>query len=215
MTDLDWRQQAECRRYPSELWFPDHSNQSRPAIEICVGTETRPGCPVRRQCAADAVKRGEKWAIVAGFRCGEKKERDALEAWLGTPVVPAPKPRHYVRSENTGRCVDCHMPTASRVNRKRNEARYGGKGRCERCYQVLRREEQKADDPKARIPADAAREHAKSLAAMMTLDEIVALAGISKSVLNGLLYGFRGKPRLTISKEDAAKVFSVQVGVSA
>jgi hypothetical protein len=208
MTDIDWRQRAECRRYPSELWFPEHSNQSQRAVDICTS------CPVRRQCAEEAVRRDERYAIVAGFRCGEKKERDALKDWLGNAPEKAPKPRHYVRAQNPGRCVDCDMPTASRANKKRGDARYGGRGRCERCYQILRRD-QEPDSPDARIPAGPVREHLKALDAVMSRNEIIAATGLSKGVVNGLLYDFRGRQRQTVTKDTAAKAFSVQIGANA
>jgi len=208
MNDLDWRRRAACREFSSDLWFPEQSNQSKRAVDICHV------CPVRRQCAEDAVKRDERWAIVAGFRCGEKKEREAMKDWLGAPVVQAPKPRHYVRSENPGRCVDCDMPTASRAAMKRGDARYGGRGRCERCYQILRRD-QDPESPDARIPAGPVREHLKALAGVMSRSEIIAATGLSEGVLSGLLYDFRGKPRQTVTRDTASKAYSVQIGVDA
>ncbi|UGT71874.1 WhiB family transcriptional regulator [Nocardia gipuzkoensis] len=159
MTDNEWRKKASCRAHSSELWFPERSNQSKTAVEICHA------CPVRRQCAEDAVKRDERWAIVAGFRCGEKKERDALKDWLNGTVVQAPKPRQTVRSRSS----------------------------CER------------------IPAGPASEHMKALAEVMRYDELIAITGLTAGVVSGLLYGRRGKPRQTVRKEDAEKVFSVQI----
>ncbi|WP_159840163.1 WhiB family transcriptional regulator [Nocardia sp. CY41] len=163
MSDNEWRKKASCRAYSSELWFPERSNKAKTAVDICHA------CPVRRDCAEDAIKRDERWAIVAGFRCGEKKERDALKAWLDGDVAQAPKPRHYVRSRSA----------------------------CER------------------IPAGPASEHLKALAEVMRYDELIAITGLTAGVVSGLLYGRRGKPRQTIRKEDAEKVFSVQLEVSA
>ena len=40
----EWVEEAVCRTVDPELWFPEHTNQEWPAVEICAS------CPVQRKC---------------------------------------------------------------------------------------------------------------------------------------------------------------------
>ncbi|MFE7799060.1 WhiB family transcriptional regulator [Nocardia sp. NPDC057440] len=89
--EADWKTKAACRNHPCpDLWFPD-TNGGTYAEQICKA------CPVRRQCGEDAVKRDERYAIVAGFRCSASDQRDELRVWLGLPG----------HGGNTKACRDC------------------------------------------------------------------------------------------------------------
>lgn len=62
-----WQNQALCRRFPSDWWFPtgtEDSDRTAQAISICSR------CPVRRDCAIDAVQATppHRYGIWAGIR---------------------------------------------------------------------------------------------------------------------------------------------------
>ncbi len=48
-----------CRREP-DLWFAEHPADLERAKMMCGG------CPVRRQCLAAALERGEPWGVWGG-----------------------------------------------------------------------------------------------------------------------------------------------------
>lgn len=214
MTDLDWRVRAECRKYPPELWFPERSNQSSDAVAICAE------CPVIRQCAEYHVAIGESNAIVAGFRCSDEREKAALEAWVGKERSATLKRRYYVRSApspkpagNLGRCVSCKAVTVSGSSPKPGEKRYHACGRCHACYGAMRRAEEQEgkSSPTRRVSSVPAREHMRTLKDAMTIEEIMAAAGVSRGTVNELLYGRRQR----VTAETSQRVLSTQVPVTA
>jgi len=79
--DTGWMEEALCAYYwDPEIWFPDsqHGSLKRErdmatAISICQD------CPVRAECYADALERGERWGIWGGtdFYAPENKHRKA------------------------------------------------------------------------------------------------------------------------------------------
>ncbi len=53
------RPQLPCNREP-DLWFADHPADLERAKALCAG------CPIRRQCLAVALHRGEPWGVWGG-----------------------------------------------------------------------------------------------------------------------------------------------------
>lgn len=64
---MTWREAAVCRSSDPDLWFPPSHQQRPPAIDIC-----RTACPVRRECALDALLNNERFGIWAGVRLDRK-----------------------------------------------------------------------------------------------------------------------------------------------
>lgn len=68
MTNFNWRDRASCREHDPELWFPvgedwtSKQNQARAEVALAVCAT----CPVREACLADALDRGDAWAILGG-----------------------------------------------------------------------------------------------------------------------------------------------------
>ena len=125
-------------------------------------------------------------------------------------------PRNYVRSApgvataNPGRCKRCNVPTARKNNMKAGDARYGGRGMCERCYQFVRRSEIGENTP--RVPADESQDRLREMrAAGMTNPEIIAATGLSKATVNSLLYGLRGKHREKVRKSTHDQIMATPI----
>lgn len=158
--------------------------------------------PMSRQAVA-GIKKAGKDGLCRG--CTAKTEK---------PNRPAKPPRHYVSSArtktgNTGRCKTCLKATATRVNQKKNEVRYGGLGMCERCYQDHRRDELKAENPALvkRVLAGASRLRLCEMhAAGMTRAEMSAVTGVPRWTIGKLLDGWKGKPRQFVARETEQKI---------
>jgi WhiB family redox-sensing transcriptional regulator len=56
-----WRSLAACKGAEPDLWFPEPGEDARPALAVC------DGCPVRRECLADALHAPEKFGIWGGL----------------------------------------------------------------------------------------------------------------------------------------------------
>ena len=69
--DPDWRDRALCTGRDTEVWFPE---DDQPAI---VGKSYCRRCPVRADCLAHALERGERYGIWGGLT---EHERDLLRA---------------------------------------------------------------------------------------------------------------------------------------
>jgi WhiB family redox-sensing transcriptional regulator len=72
---MDWRELAACRGYDPELFFPvgdtwegkGNARRAEVALAICAD------CPIREQCLADALERGDVWAILGGTLPEERR----------------------------------------------------------------------------------------------------------------------------------------------
>jgi len=62
MTDASaaWQDKALCAEVGGDLWFPEKGESTREAKAVCRA------CPVRAECLADAVERGERFGIWGG-----------------------------------------------------------------------------------------------------------------------------------------------------
>lgn len=76
MTDvLDWRALAACRGVDPELFYPvgddwtgpANERRAREALAVCAG------CPVRTECLADALERGDAFAVLGGTLPRERR----------------------------------------------------------------------------------------------------------------------------------------------
>lgn len=60
----EWREEAECRNYDPELWFPSRGGPANEGVKkakrICKE------CPVRVECLTYAVDTNQKWGIWGG-----------------------------------------------------------------------------------------------------------------------------------------------------
>ncbi|MFJ9749567.1 WhiB family transcriptional regulator [Streptomyces chartreusis] len=66
-------QNASCAGKDPELFFPKNSNKTELAKQICRG------CPVVRECLVQALRLGDKYAVLGGTT---PEERDALKRHL-------------------------------------------------------------------------------------------------------------------------------------
>lgn len=109
----EWWLKASCWKHPDpDLWHPA-TPASPAAVEakrICRG------CPVRRECGADAADHDVRSGIAAGFNTGDIREWERLHTWLGRK--PPADGRQLVRCEcgaefATGhgytRCTPCRQ----------------------------------------------------------------------------------------------------------
>ncbi|WP_280186234.1 MULTISPECIES: WhiB family transcriptional regulator [Nocardia] len=215
--EVKWQDRGACAKHPWQMWFPEYSNQTAEAIDICVNE-----CPVRKECARYAVACGESNAIAAGFRCNSVREREAMKRWVGGDCTADVRPRrHYVRKRakttmpNPGFCAGCKAVTISRgAPIEPGQRRYHGGGYCDTCYRKMRRKEirDSLGDAAPRVPAGPARKHLLALqAAGMRRSEIVAATGLSYGTLYGIAHPPGGKLRERITPRTAQKILSVPV----
>ncbi len=75
MTTLDWREFAACRGLDPERFFPvgdaweGEGNERRAELALAVCAR----CPVRELCLADALERGDAWAVLGGTLPEERR----------------------------------------------------------------------------------------------------------------------------------------------
>jgi len=77
----NWRAEAKCRGMDTELWFPPRDKELYKTIAdkskaVCLGKDSRPPCPVRKECLLYAHENDEQFGIWGGL---SHRERNALE----------------------------------------------------------------------------------------------------------------------------------------
>lgn len=96
----DWHASGACNLFPELDFIEARGPAALAARVICRA------CPVRLQCATDALERGEPWGIWGGL---DRKDRKAVALELGYPV-PAVLPEHGTNSryaKHGCRCREC------------------------------------------------------------------------------------------------------------
>jgi WhiB family redox-sensing transcriptional regulator len=60
---------AACRDVPTDTFYPERGDPlgTGPAKRICAG------CPVRAECLADALERGDPWGVWGGLSERERR----------------------------------------------------------------------------------------------------------------------------------------------
>jgi WhiB family redox-sensing transcriptional regulator len=86
-----------CRTYDPDLWFAENPAELEVAKSLCVE------CPLRVECLAGALERGEPWGVWGG----EIFERGA--------VVPRKRPRGRPRKEDVARDAVLRVEVAARA----------------------------------------------------------------------------------------------------
>jgi WhiB family redox-sensing transcriptional regulator len=79
--DADWHDNALCRGRDTEVFFPEEDEPTIVAKSICRR------CPVRRDCLAHALERGERYGIWGGLT---ERERQLLRARIVRNVRAIP-----------------------------------------------------------------------------------------------------------------------------
>lgn len=78
---MDWRDKAACIGHNPEHWFPVGS-RSDVAARLAATEYARRicgKCPVRADCAQDALKAGRTQGVWAGVDLGDKTSRDRID----------------------------------------------------------------------------------------------------------------------------------------
>ena len=90
-------QELPCRTFDPDLWFSDSPADLELAKSLCAE------CPLRAECLAGAIERGEPWGVWGG----EIFERGA--------VVPRKRPRGRPRKEDVARDAVLRVEVAART----------------------------------------------------------------------------------------------------
>lgn len=69
--EADWARQAACTNTDPDLFFPE---PDAPADLIAQAKQVCAGCPVRKHCLDDAIRRGEPDAICGGLTVSERQQ---------------------------------------------------------------------------------------------------------------------------------------------
>jgi WhiB family transcriptional regulator, redox-sensing transcriptional regulator len=156
----EWMIDGLCAQVDPEAFFPEKGGQTKPAKSICNG-----GCPVKAECLAYALERGERFGIWGGLSERERRKLErAAEVAAPAPSLVAeraPKVRrtaehgttggyqaHYRRGEKP--CAPCQQADTQRQRARRQ--RSGLAPRKAVCgttsgYQAHRRRQEPACDP--------------------------------------------------------------------
>jgi WhiB family redox-sensing transcriptional regulator len=68
-----WWRDALCAQVGPEIFFPDQGASALPAKRVCAG------CPVRSECLAEALGRGERFGVWGGL---SERERRVMHSGL-------------------------------------------------------------------------------------------------------------------------------------
>jgi hypothetical protein len=122
--DKSWHDHASCAGMNPNLWFPEKGNtrDAEMAKEICLA------CPVRDDCLADAMIRGEEFGIWGGVsqRGREQLRRDGrVKPVYGCGTSVGFK-THVERGEDP--CANCKRAERTRLR----AAEYARQGRYNR-----------------------------------------------------------------------------------
>jgi WhiB family redox-sensing transcriptional regulator len=74
---LAWLDNAACRPYPTEMFFPIAGEDTSKAREVCLG------CPVSLECLDFALRSGQKHGIWGGTSERERRRINTLRRLSG------------------------------------------------------------------------------------------------------------------------------------
>jgi WhiB family redox-sensing transcriptional regulator len=63
----DWHESALCAQTDPDAFYPEKGDSARDSKRVCLG------CPVRKECLEDALRRQEQWGIWGGLSPQERK----------------------------------------------------------------------------------------------------------------------------------------------
>jgi WhiB family redox-sensing transcriptional regulator len=66
-SESSWRRDALCAQVDPEIFFPEKGASTLDAKGVCAG------CPVRSECLADALGRGERFGVWGGLSERERR----------------------------------------------------------------------------------------------------------------------------------------------
>jgi hypothetical protein len=69
-----WVHDAACATVDPELFYPAPSYSAAYAKRICLGTDERPGCPVRTECLQFALDVKDQWGVFGGLTAKERSQ---------------------------------------------------------------------------------------------------------------------------------------------
>ena len=79
MTILPWQDSAACIGADTAIFFPESGDPVSPAKALCRA------CPVREQCLADALERGEVHGVWGGLSVKERRKYRRQHGLLRKP----------------------------------------------------------------------------------------------------------------------------------
>ena len=79
MTTLPWQDSAACTGIDPAIFFPESGDPVGPAKALCRA------CPVREQCLADALERGEVHGVWGGLSAKERRKYRRQHGLLRKP----------------------------------------------------------------------------------------------------------------------------------
>ena len=64
---MNWRDRAACANVDPELFYPEKGGKNDKAKAVCRG------CPVKVECAKDALAMGDRWGVWGGLSERERR----------------------------------------------------------------------------------------------------------------------------------------------
>jgi WhiB family redox-sensing transcriptional regulator len=95
---VDFETELPCRQYDPDLWFADQPTDLEVAKALCGS------CPLKVECLAGAIERGEPWGVWGG----EIFERGA--------IVARKRPRGRPRKDELARDAVLKTEVATRIS---------------------------------------------------------------------------------------------------
>jgi len=121
MTILPWQDSAACIGADTAIFFPESGDPVGPAKALCRA------CPVREQCLADALERGEVHGVWGGLSA---KERRKYRRQHGLLRKPGGQPQPINHGTNGG----------YHTHRRRGQQPCDACSQAHICYERARRE---------------------------------------------------------------------------
>lgn len=132
---MTWTERAACRGHETDLWFsgdrPGKNGLTPRASERARAQEICGSCPVREECLADAVARGERFGVWGGLtpRQRERHAQELRQAGVAVPSSRAGQPGPDPLAELM--LAPCGTESAIRRHARRDEPL------CDACRSTL------------------------------------------------------------------------------